>query len=283
MKKINNIEKKIMPPLSIWLIFSVIALIALVTLIKLRSVKNENDFIQRTSYLEDKIKTAEHGPLIIILGTSLTRCAFDSSSKMENFIRNNTGKKIAIAKIWRDGTNLETIIKSMPGLKKIHPDLLIVEANMFCYSAEQKLIDNIPSLLYNITTQKIYNPYLAEKKPQKPQDYGQIKTRTGVVDTSQLRLFKQLASQLERQGTRVILVNIPLEASEEIRKWNSSDTVYFKRNFNYIQKEVLFTYLDPKLYWDMSYYYNRGHLNMKGCNAFTKWFCKQLSKEVKQL
>ena len=177
---------------------------------------------------------------------------------MENFIEARTGKKPVIAKIWRSATNLETIIDHMPVLKDIHPDILVVEANMFCYSAEHSLVNEIPSLLSDVADQEISKSYLAEEKPRKRQDTGQIKTRRGVIDTSQLQSFKQLALLLKKQGTRIVLVNIPVEASEEANKWNSADTVNFKQNFNYIRQQVPFTYLDPGQFWDMSYYFNRG-------------------------
>ncbi|MEP7251910.1 MAG: hypothetical protein ABI683_06000 [Ginsengibacter sp.] len=280
----DNNEGKATPPLLIWVIFSIIALIVITGLFYLRTIKKENDFTQRSYYLQHTIKAAGIKPVVLILGTSLTRCAYDSSSKIEKFIQDSTGKRPVIAKVWSNGTNLETIINHMPVLMEIHPDILVVEANMFCYAAEdQHLVNEIPSLLYSLTAERIYKPYLPEEKPKKPQDNGEIKNRNGIIDTSQLYSFKLLASSLEKQGTKIILVNIPVEASEEIKKWSSSDTLYFNRNMNYVKKEISFTYCDPKQYWDMSYYYNRGHLNLKGCKAFTQWFCEQLSEQVKQL
>jgi hypothetical protein len=150
----DNREKKATPQLWIWLIFSIVALVIVIILFRLLAIKNENDFTKKTSYLQNKIKTAgRENPIVIILGSSLTRCAYDSSSTMENFIETRTGKKPVIAKIWRSATNLETIIDHMPVLKDIHPDILVVEANMFCYSAEHSLINEIPSLLYNVMDQ----------------------------------------------------------------------------------------------------------------------------------
>jgi len=283
MKKMDNSAKKLAPPLWIWLIFSLVALISVTILFRLLAIKNENDFAKKTYYLQDKIKTAGENPVVIILGSSLTRCAYDSSSIMEKFVEARTGKKPVIAKIWRSATNLETIVDHMPVLKDIHPDILVVEANMLCYSAENSLINEIPSLLSNVADREISKSYLAEEKPQKRQDTGQIKTRRGIIDTAQLRSFRQLALLLKTQGTRIFLVNIPVEVSEEVKKWNSSDTVNFKQNFNYIQQQVPFTYWDPKQFWDMSYYYNRGHLNTKGCKVFTKWFCDKLSEQINRL
>ncbi len=250
----------------------------------LRTIKKENDFTQRSYYLQHTIKAAGIKPVVLILGTSLTRCAYDSSSKIEKFVQDSTGKRLVIAKIWSNGTNLETIINHMPVLMEVHPAILVVEANMFCYAAEDKqLIDEIPSLLYSLTAERIYKPYLPEEKPKKPQDNGEIKNRNGIIDTAQLYSFRILASALEKKGTKIILVNIPIEASEEIKKWNSPDTRYFNRNINYIKKDISVTYFNPKQYWDMSYYYNRGHLNLKGCKAFTQWFCEELSEQVKKL
>ena len=283
MKKMDNSEQKAMPPLWVWVLLSITALTTIVILFRLLEIKNENDFSKKTYYLQNKIKTAGENPVIVILGSSLTRCAYDSSSTMENFIQASTGRKPVIAKIWRSATNLETIIDHMPVLNDIHPDILVVEANMFCYSAEQSLINEIPSLFYNVADQENSKSYLAEEKPKKRFDTGQIKTRRGIIDTSQLRSFRQLAMFLKAQGTRIILVNIPVEVSEEVKKWNSAEAVNFKRNFNYIQKEIPFIYWDPKLSWDMSYYFNKGHLNMKGCRAFTQWFCEKLSQQVNQL
>ena len=58
MKKMDKSEKQLTPPLWIWLIFSIVALVIVIILFRLLAIKNENDFAKKTSYLQNKIKTA---------------------------------------------------------------------------------------------------------------------------------------------------------------------------------------------------------------------------------
>jgi hypothetical protein len=276
-------DKKIMPPLRLWLLLVVVMIFAALLLKRITDINKEKDFAYRTSYLLKQLSNAKEKTVILFLGTSLTKCDLDSSIKIESAIKNESGKDVAIIKIWREGTSIKTITEAMPALQNIHPPLLIVEANMLCYKIKgEGFATEIPATLNKLLRFKKHLPYAPEEKPTHRFTEDIIgKNRTGIVDTSELKSFRELAEKLQANGTRIILINYPYEKKEEYKKWSSADTTLFKRNFKYIQQKVNFKYFDPKKNWDSSYYSDGGHMNYKGCLSFTKWICTTLSAELK--
>lgn len=274
---------KLAPPLWVWAVFAVIALLFFGALFKISQQRKANSFLTRTNYLHEELRTKKERPVLII-GTSLTTCAYDSSQIIERCLLQATGRKFPVLKLWRYSTNLETVMKSVSALKQIHPAFLVVEANAFCYQVDPGfLFAELQSSLYHLVNGKLNRPYNADEKLSLQQNTEPIGEREGVIDTTQLKAFKAWAASLQKEGTKLILVNVPLEPSEERKKWNSADTVLFRRNFDYIRNDVPFAYWDPKTNWGMDYYIDRGHMNQKGCTAFTTWFCSRLAGEVKNL
>ena len=263
-----NSDNKIMPPLRVWLLLLLVVSVLAVLVYLFEEQEQGRDNFAKTSYIQNKIKTSTGRPLILVIGTSLTQCALDSSSILEASVKNIITGNPVILKIWKKGGNLVTMSEVVNQLKQFHPDLLLVEANMLFYSPQvasfsNKLLDAFHQLV-RLRLNKVYFP---EEKPIagfQDMDKPAKNFRNGVVDTSQLISFRNLAVKLQQNGTKILMVNIPLEESEEAKKWNSPDTSIFNANLNFIRRKVAFKYLNINKYLDKSYYLDKGHMNQKG-------------------
>lgn len=271
------------PPLWVWIVFSLVAAGLVLSLIIVQGKKEQKDFTLRSDYLNKRVASRGNNKLVLILGSSLTRSAFDSSSIIENAVEKKTGISTTVVKIWRSATNLRTTVDAMPELQKVAPDILVVEANMFFYGSEADMFSQIPNLFYKSLNQPFPKSYTAEEKPELFKDTGAIKTRIGIVDTNDIKSFRRLALKMASQGTRVVLVNIPIVGSEEERKWKSEESALYRQNLEFLRNDVPFSYWDPNVRWSFSYYVNTGHMNQQGCEAFTKWFATKLAGEIQKI
>jgi len=276
-----------MPPLRVWLLFSALVCVLAVLLYFFEETIEQKDNLARTTYLQNKIKTSADRPVVLIIGTSLTQCALDSSNKFEESIRNRSSVNPLILKIWKGAGNVETMSEIVNQVKQFHPDLLVVEANMFFYSPRgPALTDKLLSAFHTLLKMRLNNVYLPDEKPVTGfQNINQPveNFRDGIVDTSQLISFRNLAVQLQQHGTKIIFVNIPLVAEEEIKKWNSADTIIFRSNLNFMRSKVAFKYLKLNKYLDKSYFLDKGHMNQKGFQTYSGWLCDEISGELLNL
>lgn len=278
-------DRKVMPPLWLWcLLFSFTALITFVVK-EISDLRLAKEFSFISSYIEAHNKSAKDKHQIVFIGTSLTRNGLESSSVIENELRKNANIEVDVVKIWRPATSMEKIVEQVPELNRIHPALLIVEANMFCYTRERKsFFAEMPVTINDLLHNKTLKPYDPEEKPDETavRQFVIGQKRTGVVDTSSIRSFRELAERMQANGTKIILLNYPYDAEQEMKKWRSSDTSLFNRNLKYISQKINFEYFNPRKNWDSSYYLDGAHMNQKGCAAFTKWLCDTLSVELKK-
>jgi hypothetical protein len=221
------------------------------------------------------------------MGTSLTQCALDSSELLEASVKKITGCDPLILKIWKKAGSLETLMGAVSGLKQFHPDLLLVEANMLCYTPKEIPLDSrLLTAFHHLAKLRLNNVYMPEEKPTvgfQDVNLAVENFRAGIVDTTQLISFRNFAVQEQRSGTKILLVNIPLEGSEEFKKWKSADTALFNSNLNFIRKKLAFKYLESNMHLDRSYYLDKGHMNEKGFKTFSNWLCNELSRELMNL
>src|SRR5947209_1593109 len=120
-------------PLLLWLLLLMVAAALLLASYGFGKVKRRNDFSACASYVLNKFDAAGRQPVILVLGTSLTQCSLDSSAVLEDSIKKLSGKKAVVIKVWMQGTPLRSIMANMPELTRIHPDILVLEANMLTY------------------------------------------------------------------------------------------------------------------------------------------------------
>ena len=283
----HNSDNRVMPPLGVWLLLSILVCFFAVLLFLFEEKMDQKDNLARITYLQNTIKTSTEQPVVLILGTSLTQCALDSADKLEKSIRNKSTINPVILKIWKGAGNTETMSEIVDRVKQFHPDLLVVEANMFFYSPRgPALTDKLLSAFHTLIKMRVNNVYLPEEKPVT--GFQNINEpvenfRDGVVDTSQLISFRNMAAHLQQHGTKIILVNIPLVEGEEIKKWNSGDTTIFKSNLKFLRDKVAFKYLKPNKYLDKSYFLDKGHMNQKAFQTYSGWLCDEISRELLNL
>jgi hypothetical protein len=107
--------------------------------------------------------------------------------------------------------------------------------------------------------------------------------RNGMIDTNELRSFRELAGYWQSKGTQFLIINFPIEKSEEIKKWNRPDTLGFSNNLQFLKKMISFTYADGHLKLDQSDFYDYAHMNKKGNRIFSSFFCRTLCFQLEKL
>ena len=277
-----------MPPLWLWFLLSLTAITILILSYVYGVREKDNDFYSQWSYVKERLQTAGNKPVVLMLGTSLMQCDLDSTARLEMAVEKLSGKKPLIIKVWKLGTDLNTIINNMPDLEKVHPSLLVVEANMLNYKPNKgnvlnRTLFSFSDILRSRPLRESYSPDKRYDDIYSLKEGGIIKMRNGIVNTANIAGFKKLAYKLHEKGTTVLVVNFPIQDVYEKRKWISSDTAAFKRNLQYLREKVPFHFYQPDFYLDSTFYLDGAHMNKKGSAVFSNWFCSVLSKELRRL
>lgn len=275
-----------LPPLWLWLLLGIAIVGFFVMVYRFVVIEKENDFGSRIAYVNARAKEAGGKPLVLMLGTSLSEYGLDSTSSIENAIEKAGVKRPVIIKIWKPATTLDDIVSHMPQIKNLHPNVLVIEANMFCYSPQRTFFNQSLRAVYSMMRfEPLHENYFPDKMPA---DTGFHKGNVGdfrdkIVDTFQITAFRRLATQLHDEGTSVVLVNFPVQDVEEKKKWSGSDAVLFNRNLNYLKEKVPFHWYNPSFYLDSTNFTDKAHMSTKGYKVFSKWVCGVLAKEIQSL
>jgi hypothetical protein len=275
-----------MPPLWLWAALGIATVTVFVMVYRFGVVKRANDFRSRVAYVQTRMRSAGEKPVVLILGTSLTQSDLDKTRTMEESVEQLLGKEVVIIKLWKRATHLKTMAEQLHDLEKIHPALLIVEANMFCYSPRPMFINESLQMIRGIMRlDSLHEPYEPDLRQDSGYRYkgGLNELRDPIEDTAQITSFRQLAKKIHENGTSVLLVNFPIEDKEERKKWNSADTLFFNRNYSYLKAQVPFQFYRPDFYLDSSYFVDHAHMNYKGCTRFSNWMCALIAKELTRL
>jgi hypothetical protein len=275
-----------MPPLWLWAVLGMVTVIAFVLVYRFGVVVRENDFQSQMNYAQRRIRSFAGKPVVLILGTSLTQAGLDKTRAMEESVEQLSGKDVVLIKLWKRATRLKTMAEQLHDLEKIHPTLLIVEANMFCYAPRPTRVNETLQMIRSIMKldplRQSFEPDLREDSTYHYKG-GLNEYRDLIADTAQIASFRQLVKKLHDKGTSVLLVNFPIEDKEEHKKWNSADTLFFNRNYNFLKAQVPFQFYRPDFYLDSSYFLDHAHMNYKGCTKFSKWMCALIAKELTRL
>ncbi len=275
-----------LPPLWLWAVLGIVTVIVFAMVYRFGVVKRENDFQSHMAYVQTRVRSSGEKPVVLILGSSLTQAGLDRTATMEEHIRQLTGKDVVIIKVWKKATRLANIAEQMPELEKLRPNLLIVEANMFCYAPRTKFINQTLQMMRSLMKfDPVHETYLPDLRPDSGYRYkgGLNDFRDMIVDTAQIGSFRQLVKNMHEGGTSVLLVNFPIEEREELKKWKTADTLLFNRNYNYLKSQVPFQFYRPDLHLDSSYFLDMAHMNYKGCTTFSRWMCDLIAKEIIRL
>jgi hypothetical protein len=277
---------QVMAPLRIW-IFILIAgiVIGTIVFIRDRSINLSLSAI-RNEYLERGFQQANEKPVVLIIGSSLVESGLSPVDSIEENLRHTCNQNIKVLKLWKRGATISEIIRDIPILHHVHPSLVVLEANLFFYRP--------PHLSFRTRYMQTYNDMilLRHKKinyaPDSVPVFDPITRaeiagfRNGMIDTNELRSFRELADYWQSKGTQFLLINFPIEESEEIKKWNGPDTAGFNRNLQFLKEKISFSYVDGHLMLDPSAFYDYVHLNKKGNSIFSSFFCRALCIQLEK-
>jgi hypothetical protein len=271
---------KVMAPLRIW-IFLLITIFAIGIIVFFRERSRRLSMLAcRTAYLEKGFREAGGKPVVLIIGSSLVECGVSPSDSMEKNIHLVCNQDVKILKLWKQGATISEIIDGLPILRNVHPNLVVIEANLFFYRTvhlnlwtpyvrtfNDMILSRQGKIYYAPDTMSVYNPITRA-------DVGKV--RDGMIDTNELRSFRELAGYWQPKGTQFLMVNFPLEKLEEIKKWNGPDTLGFRNNLQFLKKKIAFTYVDGHLVLEQADYYDYAHMNKKGNSIFSAFLCRTL-------
>ncbi|MES2647787.1 MAG: hypothetical protein V4717_12970 [Bacteroidota bacterium] len=280
-------EPKTAPPLSLWIALAFVVVLMIPVVHKSAIIITAKEFEKKAIYVQQRIQAAGTRPIIAFVGTSLTAYGMDASDSIEIDIERITGIRPVVVKIWRRSTTLETMVNAMPVIEKMHPDILVVEGNMLITgSIKTNTTRKFRNALSNVARFPfVNNEYLPDyismrDVKRKAEKVTLARYRAGIADTSELTSFKQLAMRLQQAGTRILLVDFPLENTMELRKWTAKNAGLINRNIEYITKDVAAKHYSPFVDWDSTHFVDGGHMNKQGRRAFSDWLCLELSNEM---
>jgi len=279
--------KKKFPPLKIWVMLGVVLILILISLYFLERSSRKNEYSSRESYLKRQFASARGKRIILVLGSSLVQCGLDSSKQLEACIQERCGQSVSVLKVWKVASTISSLTDNMKLLEELKPDWVVVEANMLFYRPIQEplLVACLRTFRGMISFKPLDKHYAPDEKPvsNRIENAHVDAGRDGMIDTSDLSTFRNLAAKWQAKGTRILLINFPIEASEELKKWKGADTSKFNLNLNYLRQQVFAVYYNPQLKLDTSYFYDFTHMNQKGSAIFSQFFCKELAHQLSSL
>ena len=274
-----------MPPLWIWVLLLLIACLASVYVYEYGKTSITREYLSREKYIQNGFDTARGRPVVLLIGTSLFESGLDSSGKIAACLAEQ-GKNVVLLKLWKRAVKLSAFVLNMPVLKTVHPALVVVEANMLFYRPFDTIrFGYYADVFRHLITLRGKKPgYMPDEKSGSgftdiPVGY----LRAGLIDTLDLQSFRLLAESWQKSGTRFLFINMPIEASEEGKKWNSPDTANFMRNICYLKQKLNFNFYRPGIQMNSGCFYDHAHMNKKGVSIFSPVICKEIAKEIEGL
>ncbi len=283
----DNPAQNKFPPLAVWILLipAVAVLFAWIYFTE-RSVQ-VYERTSRESFVRNGFQAAHNKPVVLIFGTSLVESGLSHSDSLATCIETATGRSTKVIKYWQESAVLSSMIEEMPVLQQVQPSLVIIEANMLFYrGAEVPILTRYGETFRNMLAfKKLLNPYQPDLRPvfQQALSFPIWDMRSGMVDSSELATFRNLAERWQSGGTRFLLVNFPIEKGLESKKWESPDTAAFNRNIDYLERKIPLVYADPHLKLDSTYFFDKAHLNDKGSAIFCEFFCRTIVDQLKKL
>lgn len=276
-------QRDTMPPLGVWALVGVATILIFLATYRFIVLEKEKDFDSRKAYIQHKSETAGNRPIVLLLGTSLSEYGLDSTTEMEKQVSCINRQNPVIIKIWKPAIQVNQMVDNLNYIASKPPQLLVIEANMFCYAPRITMLNQTLRAFYSaFRFEPLHEPYFPDKTPEvytpHTGNIGDFRDKT--VDTLQLISFRKWANQLQASGTKILLVNFPIEMQEEIKKWNSSDTIAFNRNIRFLQQQLKFLYYKPSCYLDSTNFIDKAHMNKKGSKLFTAMICNSIAKAL---
>jgi hypothetical protein len=278
---------KVMAPLRIW-IFLLIGIVGIGTMMFFRERSERLSMLAcRNVYLEKGFRHADGKPVVLIIGSSLVESDIFSSDSIEKNIHQFCNHDVKVLKLWKRSATVSEIIDGLPILRNVHPNLVVMEANLFFYRPSRLNLWTLYSQTYNdmilLRHKKIY--YAPDSMPVvNPKTRAEVAGfRNGTIDTNELSTFRELAGYWQSNGTQFLLINFPIEELEEIKKWNGPDILGFRNNLQFLKKKISFTYVNGHLILEQSDFYDYAHMNKKGNSIFSSFFCRAVCIQLGKL
>ena len=244
--------------------------------------KEQQEKTAMQSWLLNKSTLSDKKPLIIILGTSLTGCGLDSTELLEKIISERSGQEVSVIKIWKSDASPNTFSELGTAIEKLKPAVVVTEANMLFYTfSKRKGWPTYVKRFRNFINAK-NDHYFPDNKPiVLKRQMTQLETfRNGLMDTTQLVSLGDLLAAWQKQGSRLILLNFPLEWPLEIKKWNSGDTTTFYQNVDYLRRRCAIQYTDPKMRLNELNFIDHAHMNQLGQKKQSLFFCNLVAGQL---
>ncbi len=282
----DNPAQQKFPPIRVW-VFLLIAAGCLSVWIYFteksnRLIENNN----KETYISNRFGSAHGRPVILVIGTSLVEAGLCSCDSISHCLQETSGQNICVIKFWKPAATLSSIKNDLPLLQQVKPSLVVIEANMLFYRGVDepflsRYMQTFRDMLAFKNFRRPYNPDILHVFP--PMGNLSIDDiRAGLMDTTDLASFRDLAASWQSKGTRFLLVNFPIEAALEKRKWNSPDTLSFYRNLNFLKQKISLEYEGDHHNLNSSYFFDDAHLNAKGNNFFSAFFCRSVASQIKK-
>lgn len=282
----HNPDGPLAPPLKIWVWIAITCLgIGVLLFFREKQTRVSLDESRR-KYLEQGFQKSGNQPVVLILGTSLLESGVFSGDRIASRLGETCHIKPVVLKYWKRGAGMSSLVDPLTGLKNIHPALLVLEANMLFYRPPEMTVraKYMQTFLELVSFKDARMPYAPDAIPVfTPINRGAMNEfRNGLVDSNEIRSFRDLAAAWQSKGTRIVLINFPIEAQEEKKKWLRSDTANFNRNLRFLKEKISFTYVDDHLQLDETNFYDFAHLNSKGNQIFSAYFCRNICLQLEK-
>ncbi|WP_458008635.1 hypothetical protein [Flavobacterium sp. PL002] len=288
---------EISPPLKIWgYAFSITALIILVFMIFPNNTDN-----QKHKYTQNKLRkaiiknneTSSTNTSIVLLGSSLTRCALENIPQIESELSKKKSRKSTVLRVSIDGLNNETIdqIRFFDFITKYPPNYLFIEINHLNIDdkSSNEMFDILESSLENMISfiKKTlgfsinYEIMISKTSLESPfyKDhfdtviYSQLLLKKRFVRTFlQNKTANKAYAELIKSNTKIIFLDMP-RASKLESVWLDKNQ---KKKLDalmdtYKQKYGIECWKYPSTMND-SDFIDGGHLNYKGAKKYEQWF-----------
>lgn len=281
--------------------------------IKFNYQKNYANFQVRIANLSTQLEEHCEEFHILTFGSSLLASAVARDTFFNSRFQQE-GKPITVTRIFRPGAVYTTLEDSIliSFLEKFQPDLICIEDQSFFLEPNEDLTwPGSPlsrlhrNYVFNVNTLK--HLLLPQVFPEPGLNFQLDPTLTFDIDHAELdsiisqqdsidyevtmrevrnwsgtRRFNELVQTLEKQGTRLIVINIP--RPEQIEKSYLSKPQIKKRDrlIRKYQKKTSFEYWDFGQAFPFRYYWDIRHVNRYGREIYSNWLFERIDQHYEE-
>jgi hypothetical protein len=296
-------DQKKIPPFRVWIVTGILFLAVIVGTHFLPDIpKTANDL--PTYFNHSRLEGLSAGaagsgfPSVVVIGTSLTQCAFFFDEEMEKFAVQNGFGGLRFTEVSRGLARLDDFIPLLGIIKEAKPEFLFLESNLFGIEFSQKndardklrfYIKKVLGIKGKEVKRQPDRNNLPEgalkqnKKRQHQRSTDFIMYRDVIIKNAGLRPFSLpreyeiVVEDLRRRGTKIILLDMP-RSTKAVSAYNPGFLDEMRLMIRRYQVAYGLLHWESPYYPDLDYYSDFAHLNEKGRIAYSRWFLKELSR-----